>query len=576
MSDKKYYQKYKACRRENKPYQDHPHDTFKTFQNHNIHWYDLYVAAKDGNASRYHKSADVALRNESEKSDALTDILTGVTEHRETERKLRKAEQGFRAIFDNAADGIALADVKDKRFHVANKMFYHMLGYNPEDMENLGVVDIHPKQDLPYIMKQFEGQVDGELKLAKDIPVRRKDGSVFYVDIDSFPVALNGRTYLMGIFKDVTKRRRAEKQLKESERKLYSLIENFPDVILNLDRDGTILFINHTVPSYTVEETVGKSVYDFIPPEQQNRTREPIKKVFESGEVISFKTEIAGPDGCLIWYSTRLVPIRDGDEVVSVAQVSTDITETQKEEQICTFQAHMARAKWLASLGTLSATIAHKMTQPLTVVRLSLDDALDKLETTSSAPQNVTKEIKEALAQVSNLTSIVERFRNLAREYPEKMVSEVDVKAVTERIVKLLSESARRKRVILHLKEMDSLPPTYMNERDVEQLCFALIENAIQAADGKETRQLTVSGAVKGQCIELCFSDDCGGISQENLDRIFRPFFTTKPPGQGTGLGLCIVQEVVSRTGGRVHFESEFGAGSTFFVTLPFNEDRAL
>ena len=371
--------------------------------------------------------------------------------------------------------------------------------------------------------------------------------------------------------------RRTEKQLEKSERNWRSLLRNVPDVIMILDRDGTILFINHTIPGYIIEETVGKTVYDFIPPEQHNRTGQAIKKVFESGEVSSFETEVIGPGGGLIWYSTRLGPIRDGDEVVGVAQVSTDITETkQKEEKLRAFRAHMARAEWLASLGTLGATMAHKLAQPLTVIRLSLDDALDQLHATSSAPQAVIKGIQEALTQVFNLTSIVGRFRKLAREHPKRTVNKVDVKAVAEKIVKLLSGNAQRKSVMLHLKKMDSLPRIYMNERDFEQLCFALIENAIQASPGRDARQLAISGAVKGNFIELCFSDDCGGISRENLDRIFRPFFTTKPPHQGTGLGLYIVQEVVSRIGGTVRVESEFGEGSTFFVTLPVNGDRTL
>jgi signal transduction histidine kinase len=148
----------------------------------------------------------------------------------------------------------------------------------------------------------------------------------------------------------------------------------------------------------------------------------------------------------------------------------------------------------------------------------------------------------------------------------------VDVKAVAEKIIQLLSEKAQRKNVHLHLTEMDCLPRITMNERDLEQLCFALIENAIQASDGQNARQLTISSAVKGRIVELCFSDDCGGIAQENINKIFKPFFTTKPPHQGTGLGLHIAQEVVSHLGGKIHVESQFGEGSTFFITLPITQ----
>jgi PAS domain S-box-containing protein len=382
---------------------------------------------------------------------------------------------------------------------------------------------------------------------------------------------LPARTDITG----TTERLRAEKKIQDSDRKWYSLLRNVPDIILNLDRDGTILFANHAVPGYTDEFVVGSTIFDFIPSEQHLKVRQAIKKVFKSGEVSSFKTNVLGPGGDLMWYSTRLGPVSNGNEVLSAAQVWTDITKSrQKEQEFDAFRTHMARTECLTSLGALIATLAHEFSQPLTVVRLSLDDALDELEATTPVPDSVTKGIREALSQVSNLTSIIKEFRNLIRKLHNKAVGKVDVKVVADRIVKLLSESAQRTRTVLSLEEMDGLPPICMNERDLEQLFFALIENAIQAADGKTARQISVSGALRDHSVELSFSDDSGGIASENVGDIFEPFFTTKPSGQGTGLGLCIVQEIVSRAGGRVRFKSEFGQGTTFFVTLPVRDIR--
>lgn len=229
----------------------------------------------------------------------------------------------------------------------------------------------------------------------------------------------------------------------------------------------------------------------------------------------------------------------------------------------------MARTEWLASLGTLMATVAHELTQPLTVVRLSLDDAMDELKAMSARIESTRQGLKEALTQVSNLTSIVKEFRNFARKPLQKILNKVDVRTVAERIIKCLSGKAERAGIVLRLGEMDRFPPVRMSERDLEQIFFALVENAIHAADGKQARNLSISSFVKGHCIELCFSDDCGGIPPENLDDIFEPFFTTKSPSQGTGLGLCVVQEIVSHVGGRISVESEFGEGSTFIVALP-------
>jgi signal transduction histidine kinase len=128
--------------------------------------------------------------------------------------------------------------------------------------------------------------------------------------------------------------------------------------------------------------------------------------------------------------------------------------------------------------------------------------------------------------------------------------------------------------VTLQVEGMDKLPLIYSCERDLEQLFYSLIENAIQAAEGKKKCQVVISGAVRGEHIELRFSDNCGGIAPENLDRIFEPFFTTKNADERTGLGLCVVERIVSQLGGKIRIESKLGKGSTFFVTLPTNRGK--
>jgi PAS domain S-box-containing protein len=128
------------------------------------------------------------------------------------EEALRDSEGGFRAIFDNANDGILLADEETKKFYTSNNTACQMLGYSLEEIKNLGVPDIHPKEDLPYVIEQFEKQVRREIAVAKDLPVKRKDGSIFYADVNTSLVILAGRTYLLGIFRDVTEHKRAEEE----------------------------------------------------------------------------------------------------------------------------------------------------------------------------------------------------------------------------------------------------------------------------------------------------------------------------------------------------------------------------
>ncbi len=155
------------------------------------------------------------------------------------QESLRVSEEKFRSIFDNATDGILLTDVESKRFHTANPAGCKMLGYSPEEIMGMRVADIHPEESLPYVVEKFEQQVRGEITLAPDIPVKRKDGSVFYADINSRAISLGGRTYLMGVFRDITERRRAEQIIRRQA--YYDALTDLPNRIMFEDRLGATL-----------------------------------------------------------------------------------------------------------------------------------------------------------------------------------------------------------------------------------------------------------------------------------------------------------------------------------------------
>ena len=131
-------------------------------------------------------------------------------------RALRDAEASFRAIFDNASDGILLADEATKKFYIGNNTICQMLGYGLEEIKNLSVTDIHPKEELPYVIGQFERQARREIALAEGLPMKRKDGSVFYADVNTSLVTLAGRTHLLGLFRDITERKQAEEELEHA------------------------------------------------------------------------------------------------------------------------------------------------------------------------------------------------------------------------------------------------------------------------------------------------------------------------------------------------------------------------
>ena len=130
----------------------------------------------------------------------------------------------FQAIFENAADGILVVDVESKKFYLGNRILCQMLGYSPHELQTLEVADIHLEEDLAYVTEKFEEQVREEQTLARNIPVKRKDGSIFYADINSFPITLGRKTYLMGIFRDITERKKTEEALRKREEQYRSVV----------------------------------------------------------------------------------------------------------------------------------------------------------------------------------------------------------------------------------------------------------------------------------------------------------------------------------------------------------------
>ena len=154
--------------------------------------------------------------------DSMARCIRYAIQRKWIEEALRESEEKFKAIFDNALDGILVADPESKRFYTCNEMICQMLGHDStEEVKRLSVMDIHPAKDLPYVMEQFEAQLRGEISLARNIPVIRKDGSHFYADVNSSLVIFAGKTYLMGIFRDITERKQAESAL-ERERALLA------------------------------------------------------------------------------------------------------------------------------------------------------------------------------------------------------------------------------------------------------------------------------------------------------------------------------------------------------------------
>jgi PAS domain S-box-containing protein len=163
------------------------------------------------------------------KTSGFMDVLPQVIEKTmvaiDKERKLEEAEESLSVIFDSAIDGILVADTESKKLLTANRAICKMLGYSCDEIKDLGIADIHPEKELPYVIDQFERQSRKEFAMAQNIPVKRKDGTVFYADINSSPATLAGKTCLIGMFRDITEMVQTKDELESRVRDLEEFYE---------------------------------------------------------------------------------------------------------------------------------------------------------------------------------------------------------------------------------------------------------------------------------------------------------------------------------------------------------------
>jgi PAS domain S-box-containing protein len=187
---------------------------------------------------------------------SIEGIITDISGQKRLEVELSESRAGLNAIFENAADGILIADRERKKFVMCNRMICQMLGYTQDEILALGVMEIHPEEDLPYVIDQFDRQARKEYTLAKNIPVKRKDGSCFYADINSFTIVLEGKECLVGFFRDVTDRKQTEEALQESEKRVRNKLK----AILSPDSDISTLELSDIIDT----EMVQKLMEDFF------------------------------------------------------------------------------------------------------------------------------------------------------------------------------------------------------------------------------------------------------------------------------------------------------------------------
>jgi signal transduction histidine kinase len=297
----------------------------------------------------------------------------------------------------------------------------------------------------------------------------------------------------------------------------------------------------------------------------------PVQRVFRSGQLHKGIVSCSGPDGVERSIEIHASPLRDAAGAVSHAvEVRRDISERRQLEGI------LAHSERLASLGLLASGLSHEINNPLGAIATSVEGLRRRLPgepgLTADARRSLEEVLRRIAGEVDRGRTITHRLLKVARP-PGTVRSLFDVNHVVHDIVAILAHDMKRSGIVANLQLGDSLPPLSSDESSLGQVVMNLALNSIQAM-GDNGGTLRIATAAVDGMVQLEVEDSGSGIPPGLLKRIYEPFFTTKPVGSGTGLGLFITHRIVTEMGGDIQVRSQPGRGTVFTVRIPRSRTR--
>jgi PAS domain S-box-containing protein len=267
----------------------------------------------------------------------IIEVVEDITERKSAEEALRESEARYKAIFNSATEGILVADIETKRFKYANPAICKMLGYTAEELQNMTIHDIHPEESLPHVLSEFEAQERGKKTLAGDIPCLRKDGTIFYANINTTNVIIDQRPSNVGLFTDITERKHAEEALRESEQKYRGLAERSFDMIFTTDTKGFNTYVSSAserIFGFKPEEMIGMHFSQLLSPSSKQKAIQRFSedvKGFRTSDFIQLEAVKKGGSRVFIELNPTAL-IRDGISF-GTQGIIRDVTDRIKAQQ---------------------------------------------------------------------------------------------------------------------------------------------------------------------------------------------------------------------------------------------------
>ena len=476
----------------------------------------------------------------------------------------KRSELLYRMLMDTIPSSVLLLD-EDLRVVLANRNFLEKSRRTTGATAGKRLAEVFPEvilaemgleQQIRNVFSSSHAMQGQRLTYrAPGVPIR-----VYYCSV--VPVNWAGQVdHVLLLMDDVTEQMRLGEEIRRMERHLASVVESASDIVISTDTEGKILTWNQAaerITGYSLEELKGRPFFDYCDQICAANVGRLLAKGASPGSSGQIESDLKTKDGrCrpVAWVFSQMTD--DAARTVGFVVVGRDLTEQRK------FELQILESQKLTALGVMARGIAHEIRTPLAI--------------SSSAAQflmedDLTPEFRRECAgkvhnNIRKASAIIENLLRFAHPSADKSRTPLDLMKVVTEALALVDNQAK----VQNVEIRTSFPPEPCQILGVpgllEQVFINLLLNAMNAMPNGGTVDILAEQAA-GEVL-LRVTDTGEGISREDLDKIFDPFFTRAPLGKGTGLGLSICHSIVEQHGGSIGVESQSGKGSTFTVTLP-------
>jgi PAS domain S-box-containing protein len=422
-------------------------------------------------------------------------------------------------------------------------------------------------------LKSPTGQLSGILILGKKLseqPYNSEDKQLIYTICNQISINLENERLYTESQHEVEERKLAEEELQTEKNKLQSVIDAMADGLVMLDKDYNIIYQNEPTQMIYGDQT-GKKCFRVYEGKDKVCDGCPAEKAFRYGNPHTSERRVVTPSGETFFWENTANPVRDArGEIVACLEVGRNITERkQAEEREKEMQRELLLSSRLASIGELSAGVAHQLNNPLTSVLGFSQRLLRKV-----TDQEANRDLKRIYTEAERAAKVVQNLLTFARRREPKK-EYFDINNVVQSAMELRAYELKTNNVEVITNLAPSLPKIRVDFYQIQEVFLNIILNAEQAlTEAHNGGKLTIKTEERKGYIRTMFTDDGPGIPAELLDNIFDPFYTTKVEKGGTGLGLSVCHGIITEHGGKIYAKNKPGKGATFFVELPLVRER--